>query len=274
MNIVYPPSSTPGLDILSCRDGHGFDPHLHEGYVLWLNSEAGEQFSVRGHSDILQPGSISLIEPGVVHSNQPCDPSRRHLRSFYFGSEFLDALAGRMVEGDGLPLLHPGVCRDARLTARLERLHEHLLPQPGGVPPESAEEDVLAVFAELFVRTAGLSVPTEPTAKDWRLHRVETYLRDTLDRPVRLAVLAELAGCTEFHLIRLFRRHKGMSPHAYHLQLRLEHARHLLEQGHPISVAAQMAGMCDQSHLTRAFRRRYGLTPGEYAAQRGSRSKG
>jgi hypothetical protein len=89
MDTLYAISPIPELEILSCSNDRQFAPHLHEGYVLWLNSAAGEHFQVKGASDILQPGSISIIEPGVVHANRPCSPERRHLRSFYFSEQFL-----------------------------------------------------------------------------------------------------------------------------------------------------------------------------------------
>lgn len=80
--------------------------------------------------------------------------------------------------------------------------------------------------------------------------------------------MAGVAGCTEFHLIRLFRAAKGASPHGYLVQLRLEHARRLLAAGCSIVDAALASGFSDQSHLTRQFRARFGVTPGLYRKQR------
>lgn len=77
-------SPVEGLEVLSCSSGREFKSHLHDGYVLWLNSESGEKYRLNGCSDILQPGSISIIEPETVHSNSPCCSERRHLRSFIF----------------------------------------------------------------------------------------------------------------------------------------------------------------------------------------------
>ena len=61
MDTVYAASSLPGLEILSCTGDQEFAPHLHDGYVLWLNSACGEHFALKGSSAILQPGSLSNI---------------------------------------------------------------------------------------------------------------------------------------------------------------------------------------------------------------------
>lgn len=106
MDMVYSASSLPEMELLSCPNDREFAPHLHDGYVLWLNSEAGEQYRIQGASAILQPGSIFIIEPGVIHDNRPCPGQRRHLRSFYFTGQFLAQMADQVSGGrapTGLP---------------------------------------------------------------------------------------------------------------------------------------------------------------------------
>ncbi len=71
---------------------------------------------------------------------------------------------------------------------------------------------------------------------------------------------------SKFHLVRTFRQHFGVPPHAYGMQLRLRYARVLLLGGRAIREASAAAGFADVSHLTRAFVRQFGLTPGRYRA--------
>lgn len=83
-NISPTQSGFKGLEVLSCRGNNPFAKHIHDGYVLWLNSEGAERFQVKSTNDILQPECIGIVEPGIVHANTPYDPDRRHLRSFLF----------------------------------------------------------------------------------------------------------------------------------------------------------------------------------------------
>lgn len=64
--------------------------------------------------------------------------------------------------------------------------------------------------------------------------------------------------------IRWFRRHVGMTPHAYRLADRLNRARALLEADATPAQAAVEAGFADQSHMGRNFRLAFGATPGAY----------
>ncbi len=59
-----------------------------------------------------------------------------------------------------------------------------------------------------------------------------------------------------------FRREVGVSPAAYHLQLRLDAARLTLRQpGFDVTKTAQLHGFSSSQHFSTLFRRAYNLTP-------------
>jgi len=93
-------------------------------------------------------------------------------------------------------------------------------------------------------------------------------LRDRLVSPPSLDELAELAGCSPFALIRAYRRHVGMPPHAFLTQCRIDRARALLAGGADVAATAFEVGFADQAHLSRQFRRHTGVPPGRYARER------
>lgn len=246
--------------MLSCSSGREFKSHLHDGYVLWLNSESGEKYSLKGSSDILQPGSISIIEPETVHSNSPCCIERRHLRSFYFSEEFVRSLNLKLLGSENSPSpFRNNLLENKQLWRNLSCLHHKLLG-PGA--KLETQEAVLSVLSGLYRHADDRVV--RPGSEDRRVAMVIDYLHAHIDRNLSLAELADLAGCTEFHLIRIFRSHKGMTPHAFFIQLRLEKARALIAAKASIADTAALCGFSDQSHLTRLFKNRYGLTPRQY----------
>jgi AraC-like DNA-binding protein len=98
-------------------------------------------------------------------------------------------------------------------------------------------------------------------------------VRSLLDRTptfVPLTVLCGVAQLSKWQLVRQFRRHVGLPPHAYHRHQRLCSARALLELGTPVAEVAYATGFADQSHFTRQFKDHFGVTPGALtrAAQR------
>jgi len=259
MSIEY--KHYPGMEVLSCTDPFEFKPHIHNRYVVWLNTGCGEHFSVKGETDILQPGSVSIFEPGLVHANHPCSEQKRHLRSFYVDPEFFDALADQCGNLSFREFERKTVT-DPTLWHQMAALNQNIIY---GSDLSMLESRVIETFVSLLTRHGGLKQNADRTdACDTRVQKAIDYFHAHLDGGIHLKELARELGCTQFHLIRLFRTHKGLSPHAFLFQLRLEQARSLLSQGRPIAMAAHESGFSDQSHLTRAFKSRYGLTPGAY----------
>jgi AraC-like DNA-binding protein len=83
---------------------------------------------------------------------------------------------------------------------------------------------------------------------------------------ISLEALARVACMSRFHFARRFRQSTGSSPMAYLLQMRIQRARCLLEEGESkiADIAAEL-GFFDQSHFTRTFRRAIGMSPRAYA---------
>ena len=92
--------------------------------------------------------------------------------------------------------------------------------------------------------------------------RVISHMEAHLDRPTLGAELAAIAGMSLRQLERLFQAYLGVTPSAFQLKLRLEHARALLRQTElSIMEVAVAAGFANASHFAHAYRHRFGCTP-------------
>lgn len=122
-------------------------------------------------------------------------------------------------------------------------------------------------FTQTFDPSALDLLPTiTPHDEQRAVAAVRSYLKSHFAEEIALAELSAIAGLSPFHLLRVFRKHTGLPPHEYQLQLRVAHARKLIRDGGRISDAALETGFCDQSHLSRSFKRIVGMTPGQYSA--------
>lgn len=265
--LQYKSPQAPGIEALSCVSSFVFSSHIHNGHVLWLNSDGGEEYSLRGTTDILQPGSVSIIEPGIVHSNRPWSSSCRHLRSLYLEEDFFLYLEKLLIgEPSGKLALPTSVVRNRKCWQGAILLHEAIIKNQDQL---LIDELIVSLFLTFKVLQSGKVVPHELSARSsGRVNNIIEFMRARISEDISLENLAEIGSCTSYHVIRLFRAHVGMSPHAYLVQLRLERARDLLDSGQTIADAALLAGFSDQSHLTRRFKKRYGLTPGVYCSQK------
>lgn len=123
---------------------------------------------------------------------------------------------------------------------------------------------VQAVARQGFLSSVEIAAgDAAPTLKE----RAKDYLRAHADRNVQLAELADACGTNVYALLRRFRECFGLTPHAFHLQVRIAEARRLLAGGASAADVAALTGFADQSHFGRRFKRIVGVTPGEYARQ-------
>lgn len=80
----------------------------------------------------------------------------------------------------------------------------------------------------------------------------------------RIDDLAELVGMNRYGFIRAMKQTTGLSPLAWRQNAKINLARHLLRDGHPIAQTALSLGFSDQSHFHRVFRSHVAASPGSY----------
>ena len=99
----------------------------------------------------------------------------------------------------------------------------------------------------------------------YALKRVLEYIANSFQSQISLASLAQEAGYSRGHFLKMFRASTGVTPHQYVLKRRVDHARFLLKR-REISIVdiAADCGFSSQAHLTQVFRQYVGVTPAEY----------
>jgi AraC family transcriptional regulator len=99
----------------------------------------------------------------------------------------------------------------------------------------------------------------------WHKRKVDRYLRENLDQPVRLEAVAEQVALSVSYFSRAFKKSFGTTPHMHIVRLRLELAQKLmLTTEEPLSQIALACGLADQAHLSKLFRRVVGETPSSW----------
>jgi len=245
-------------------EGHAYDPHWHDSYLVGFTEQGVQQFHCRKVLHSSTAGQAFLLEPGEIHDGHAPAPDGFTYSMLYLQPQWLEM----------------------QLRALFEEAPEHCLPS--FVETLASEPDLVNHIARAFqalrgadlriVRHAALDALLEKLSSHvhWRQKtelnprlpavaiRAREFLHTHLDQDIGLDDLARVTDVDRFRLSRAFKAAFGLAPHAYLVQLRLSLARKLLRQGlAPASVAVQL-GFADQSHLGRWFRRAYGLSPAAY----------
>lgn len=161
---------------------------------------------------------------------------------------------------DGAPVrLDPFAIVDAELPAIAARLSNEIDATDG-----AADLVLEGLTAHLVGKLQMDSCGDTERAPRW-LFQVKDRIHDEYARPPSLTELAAMVDRDPSYVATTFRRVYGRTLGEYARELRIWHARPIVEDPSvPLVEIAPRAGFSDQSHFSRLFRRRFGVSPGEY----------
>lgn len=238
-----------------------FPNHFHDYYVIGF-IEAGQRLLVcKNREYIINPGDITVFNPGDVHSCEQLDGRALDYRCLNIQADAMERMVREMTGRSCLPRFKRPVLFQSELAGSLCELHRMILE---GERDMAKEELALLLIGQFLQEEADLRSETAGREPEAGLKAACAYLDTHYHHAVSLDELGSLAGMSKYHFLRLFTRSLGITPYCYLQAVRIGRAKQLLEQGLPPAETAQLTGFGDQSHFTHTFKRLIGLTPGQY----------
>jgi AraC-like DNA-binding protein len=257
----YPPGRHPDAYQFTWSEGRVLDDYQ----IVYVTRGRGV-FESEGQAPVLiSAGDVFFLFPGVWHRYEP-DPETgwdEHyvgLRGPHADQAFRD-----FGLNPGQPMRHVGV--HPELVATFNHIIEELRQERVGYGRMLAGY-AFALLAQ--VTTLARRRSFTDTKVEHAIQEARAIMLERTDRALDMEQLArELAvGYSWFR--RAFREYAGISPGQYHLQLRLNRARDLLQNTRlPISQIALDTGFDTPAYFSRIFKKKTGQTPHQFrVAQR------
>ena len=122
---------------------------------------------------------------------------------------------------------------------------------------DSSQRQMLLLLIQLLHEQQGARVQI-----DRRITVARDYLEQHYQAPVSLQQVAGLAGLSPRQLSELFRRQLGMTPQQYLIEIRMQQAWQLLEQGNrTVQQVADAVGYSSLAAFSDRFRKHFDITP-------------
>jgi AraC-like DNA-binding protein len=243
---------------------YSFARHAHEGFGIAIVESGAMEFEYRGKTYIAPAGSVVVTDPEEMHTGQAVLDTGWTYRTILPAAAWLQQAASELAERPrALPYFSSPLIFDRSLNRHLTRLHQNLEQMPS---PLERESQFLWAMAQLVHQHAGDRPAVAKLGRETNVvNLIRDYLRESYTTNISLNELAALVDMKPLRLLRTFRKHVGLPPHAYLNQVRVHQAKRLIADGYPIIDAALATGFTDQSHLHRHFKKMVGVTPGQYA---------
>jgi AraC-like DNA-binding protein len=254
-----------------CEAAPGDAPFVerHDAYCVSYVRRGTFGYRACGAAHELVAGSVLVGCPGVEYV---CTHDHAH------GDECLAVqLAPELVEEMSNATRRAGVWRAGAVPPRPELMVLAELAQAAaqGTSDLGVDEAALLLVQRFAEVVSGEATAAAPAGARDRRRAVEAAL--WIDAHSHLALnldtVAEAAGLSAFHFLRLFARVVGVTPHQYLLRSRIRRAARLLaDDDRPVTDVALDVGFNDLSNFVRTFHRAAGVSPRAFRkAARGDR---
>ena len=264
-----------GLKLEHCALGPGeFSAHSHREHVVLLSlteGGTGELITSSGNGvrGTQTRGNVCVLPSGLEHQ-AALQHESEHLALYLDPSLIAKAAADAELSGS-----YEIAERYTRSDKVINSVGMALLGEleSEGLSGRLYAESLANVLAVHLLRY--YSVPSSRSVvftgglSGTKLRQVTEFIADNYSRDVKLAELAQVAGMSNFHFAREFKRSTGTTPHQYLIKFRIERAKALLAKNDlPLIEVGLRSGFSHQSHFTRLFRRLTGTTPNAYRLAR------
>ena len=233
---------------------HVYPMHTHESWTLLIVDDGIVSYDLHRHQHGALHQVVTLLPPQVPHNGRAATSSGFRKRVVYLDLSQLPAsLIGQAVDRP--------VLSDPLLRHRIHQLH-HALEQHG--EELEAESRLAFVTERLRSHLNQRGEPRTTAAGSGLAHQLRELIDAGFREKVTLRQASDALHAHPAHLVRMFTREFGISPHRYLTGRRVDLARRLLLDGMAPSLAAAAVGFCDQPHLSRHFEQVLGTSPGRY----------
>ncbi len=242
--------------------GHLFQREKGVDQAIFIFCSKGQGWcEIHGQRHEVHEGDVVVIPPGVPHAYGAEDARPWSIFWFHVTGDDVRLLLPALGVRPENPVLHLG--DDPQLPAVFEDVLNVL--EHGYAPFQMLHASrTLGYLLSLIIWRARENWRTTPDTKQ-KIKYCITYMKQHIDKPLRLSTLAGLAGFTPSYFNVLFRNETGYSCMDFLTQLRVHQACQWLDTTDwPIKTIAARLGYDDPFYFSRVFSSVHNISPKEF----------
>lgn len=260
LNRVAPESHYPILHLAGYSWQWESGRTLDDFQVLLLLEGDGEFESIPSGCLPLGAGDVILLFPGVWHRYRPARRTGWTEHWITFNGDFPQTLLKRGLLSPRNPVARTGC--DPLVLGLFEMMGDLLLAESVGYQ-QVASVRLLELFAVMDASARRRSIGDSRI--EHKVRQACAVMANHLHGPLRMPELADSLNLGYSWFRRMFKECTGHAPAQYHLQMRINHAKHLLlETNLSVKEIAARLGFDTPNHFSNTFKGIVGLGPSAF----------
>lgn len=247
------------------KPGHHVGPQILDYHLVHCVQSGRGSFHCLGREYHLEAGDCFIIFPGELISYTADSEEPWQYRWVALTGHYADELFARC----GITATSPVIKQTGRKLPVWFRQIQKVL-QPGRPENDLQAGGLLRlVFGHwMSLSSASRTLPSEApeTEINRQVNQAIRWLTLQYAQPVSIDRLAQSLGYHRTHLSKIFKKHTGMSPMHFLLEIRMERAKLLLQKPLTVEEVASSVGFADPLYFSRQFKKWHGCSPTEFRA--------
>ena len=246
--------------------------HWHDEFEIIYVKSGFLTVSISGENYIGKPGDAFVVSPGNLHF-MGSQTGNVDYFTFLFPLKYISFRTDDILDDKLLEPLNSGhLIINPEIEDTVKEQCEQLVEIYGAKKEESQSKItaqiktkiiLLQFILELWKR--GFIVENDTSGKNTVEKEMVSYIQQNFTRKILLKEFGEQFHLSEKYISRYFKEHFHITISQYVTYLRLEHAKHLLQDTDiPVTEVAMQSGYQNVSYFIRSFKKTYGMSPLKY----------
>ena len=246
--------------------------HWHDEFEIIYVKSGFLTVSISGENYIGKPGDAFVVSPGNLHF-MGSQTGNVDYFTFLFPLKYISFRTDDILDDKLLEPLNSGhLIINPEIEDTVKEQCEQLIEIYGAKKEESQSKItaqiktkmiLLQFILELWKR--GFIVENDTSGKNTVEKEMVSYIQQNFTGKILLKEFGEQFHLSEKYISRYFKEHFHITISQYVTYLRLEHAKHLLQDTNiPVTEVAMQSGYQNVSYFIRSFKKMYGMSPLKY----------
>lgn len=239
--------------------------HFHDFYEMDIYIDGSISYIADNQEFSPVRDSVIILPPGCQHTARLLNNGTYERYVFYFDPELLDFL-GKGYLGEVFRHKDP-ICLSVAHNKRADfyYLRERLEDVLHCESSDSAAQ-ALCYAVQLLILISNHTKINQSTISEipQKVLEIKYYVDQNFQTLSTTAEIASQFFYSREYVSRVFKQHYNINLSEYLVNQKINHAKHLLEQGNSVSFCCNAAGFKSTSAFINAFRMRTNMTPSEY----------
>lgn len=230
---------------------------LNDYYIIFISKGQGVFESAVSQPTVIKAGTCFFLFPGVWHRYKPDRSTGWEEYWIGFRGGYPDQLMNKGFFSSDFPVVSPG------LNDTLLRLMQKVVENVRSGTP-GYHQVISGITLQILGLIHALSTQKDPGSDvdEQAVEKAKFFLRENLEAPLDMKQLLRELPMSYSKFRKMFKQATGESPNQYHLNLRLDKARELLNTTNlNVTEVAYNLGFDSVFYFSKLFKKKNGVSP-------------